>query len=454
MNWRPAHLEVGARSETGYVRDENQDRMSGTRVPLGYLYIVADGMGGHKGGAVAAELTVQELQRSIAEAPVDAAVEKVIQTAFNKANDAVYQRAHAGDPTVEGMGSTAVLLLISGRVARVAHVGDSRAYLYRRGRLKQLTTDHTVVQKMVQAGMLKPNEAADHPNASVLDRAIGSKPNVLVDISEPWRLREGDAILLCSDGLSGYVPDAEVAAVLRSHAAVQEIPDQLMKLALQKGGEDNITVQFIQYGTRPETHRRAPGFLPPLFQMIAVFALGAVLSAAAFALYLPVVENGFKAKESTLITTLTQKQAELEETKVQLARVQNEQDIQRETSEKLTRAIEEKSRQVDDKDNTISEISKKLDDERGNSKKQRGITQNQPDKTRDELAAVKKKLKDTEQELATAKQELRKVRASLEANRVAKDRPKPPGEPEPKSTSGADTALTGPAPASEKQTGP
>jgi chromosome segregation ATPase len=188
--------------------------------------------------------------------------------------------------------------------------------------------------------------------------------------------------------------------------------------------------------------------------MIAVFALGAALSAAAFALYLPVVESGFKAKESTLIRTLTQKQVELEESKQQLARVQDEQDIQREISEKLTRAIEEKSRQVDDKDNTISEMSKKLDDERENTKKQRGITQNQLDKTRDELTAVKKKLKDTEQELASAKQELRKVKASLEANRLAKDRPKPPREPEPKSTSGADTVPTEPAPGSEEPSGP
>src|SRR5712692_2795094 len=237
MNSHPAQLEVGARSETGYVRSENQDRMSGTRAPLGQLYIVADGMGGHKGGAVAAELTVQELQQYISEAPAHASVEEVIQTAFNKTNETVYRQAHSGDPTTEEMGSTAVLLLISGRVARVAHVGDSRAYLYRKGRLKQLTTDHTIVQKMVQAGMLKPAEAADHPNASVLDRAIGSQPSVEVEISDALRLNDGDAILLCSDGLSGYVADPEIASVLQGQAPVQEIPERLVKLALQKGGE-------------------------------------------------------------------------------------------------------------------------------------------------------------------------------------------------------------------------
>jgi protein phosphatase len=285
MNLHKAQLEVGARSETGYVRDENQDRMSGTRVPLGQLYIVADGMGGHKGGAVAAELTVQGLQQYIGEAPANASVEEIIQMAFTKTNETVYQKAHSGDPATEGMGSTAVLLLISGRVARVAHMGDSRAYLYRKGRLKQLTTDHTIVQKMVQAGMLKPEEAIDHPNASVLDRAIGSKPGVEVDIGDPLQLKGGDAILLCSDGLSGYVADPEIASVLQGQAPVQEIPERLVKLALEKGGADNVTVQFIQYGTRKEARLSTPKLLRPVFQMAAACVLGTAISAAGFYAY-------------------------------------------------------------------------------------------------------------------------------------------------------------------------
>jgi serine/threonine protein phosphatase PrpC len=214
-------LEVGALSETGYTRAENQDRMTGARVPLGHLYIVADGMGGHKGGALAAQMAVEELQRHIGQASESEPADSVIEAAFKAANDAVYKRANSGDLAVEGMGTTAVLLLISGRIAKLAHVGDSRAYLYRNHTLSQLTTDHTIVQRMVEAGMLKPDEIADHPQSSVLERAIGSAPTVGVDISN-HQLQEDDVLLLCSDGLSGYVTADQIEVVLRTDGPVQE----------------------------------------------------------------------------------------------------------------------------------------------------------------------------------------------------------------------------------------
>src|SRR5262249_5735329 len=204
MDSNDERLEVGALSETGYTREENQDRMSGARVPLGHLYIVADGMGGHKGGALAAQMAVEELQRYIGQAAAGESADAVIEGAFKAANDAVYKRSNSGDTAVAGMGTTAVLALILGRGAKLAHVGDSRAYLFRNHRLAQLTTDHTIVQRMIEAGMLRPDEAADHPQSSVLERAIGSAPSVGVDIRD-HHLEEGDALLLCSDGLSGYV---------------------------------------------------------------------------------------------------------------------------------------------------------------------------------------------------------------------------------------------------------
>ena len=266
MDSNDERLEVGALSETGYTREENQDRMSGAQVPLGHLYIVADGMGGHKGGALAAQMAVEELQRHIGQAPAGESADAVIEAAFKAANDAVYKRSSSGDATVAGMGTTAVLALILGRVAKLAHVGDSRAYLYRNHRLSQLTTDHTIVQRMVEAGMLKPDEAADHPQSSVLERAIGSAPTVGVDIRN-HQLEEGDALLLCSDGLSGYVAADKIEAVLRADGPVQDTTISLVRLALEAGGRDNVTVQLIRYGARripaPAMRTRPLPTLPP-----------------------------------------------------------------------------------------------------------------------------------------------------------------------------------------------
>lgn len=281
------NLEVSALSETGYVRDENQDRMSGATVPLGHLYIVADGMGGHKGGALAAELTIKGLQQHIGEAAADASVEVVLRKAFAAVNAEVYHKANNGDPKTERMGSTAVLVLIRGSIVWLAHVGDSRAYLYRKGSLDQLTKDHTWVQKMVEKGMLKPEEAQNHPESSRLLRAIGHRPEIEVDIGNGIHLNDGDAILMCSDGLSGYVPDPEISAVLDTGLSVQQIPEQLVKLALKKGGEDNITVQFIQCGRRPgsqennlpdaekSTSKEPKMQIRPVFQWILALVLAA-----------------------------------------------------------------------------------------------------------------------------------------------------------------------------------
>ncbi|MCP4117722.1 MAG: Stp1/IreP family PP2C-type Ser/Thr phosphatase [Desulfobacteraceae bacterium] len=276
-----AKLEVAALSETGYVRSENQDHMSGFVIPSGHLYIVADGMGGHKGGAVAAEMTVNGLQQYIGSAPADASVEDVIRSAFEKVNQIVYHQAHSGKAEIQGMGSTAVLLLVAGRIARVAHVGDSRAYLYRKKRLIQLTTDHTMVQKMVEKGMLSPQETFNHPNSNILERAIGSKPHVEADISDELMLDDGDAVILCSDGLTGYVTDAEILRVLRSRATVQDIPKRLVNLALDKGGEDNVTVQFIQYGSRKEAGGNSRGVLGKKFRKGMLFLLLILFTGAA-----------------------------------------------------------------------------------------------------------------------------------------------------------------------------
>jgi PPM family protein phosphatase len=250
---REIEVEVGARTETGYVRNENQDRMSWASLPAGQLYIVADGMGGHAGGAKAASLTTEYLQKYLRESQVTQDLEDSIKSAFQKTNKVVYDQGHCGDPVTEGMGSTAVMLIISGKYGMIAHVGDSRAYLFRKGKLTRLTKDHSQVQRMVDAGMLTPELARVHPSSNILDLAVGNNPNVEVSIKLAMKLKKDDCILLCSDGLSGYCDDPEIAAVLDLQDSPQQNVDRLINLALSKGGEDNVTVQVIKIANIKKT---------------------------------------------------------------------------------------------------------------------------------------------------------------------------------------------------------
>ena len=268
---------VGARSETGYVRNENQDRMSCVRTPLGDVYIVSDGMGGHRGGALAAQLTVEALTQTLSHMHSISSVPAELKHALEEANKIVYERGHSADTETQGMGATAVVVFVARSQALVAHVGDSRAYIFTQGELRQLTKDHSRVQRMVNVGMLTAAEAASHPDASILERAIGVSPDVTVDISSWIPLYEGDQILLCSDGLHGYVPDNEIGAILATQATPQELANQLVNLALQKGGEDNITVQLIEYG---RTLKRKWSKIMGRFRVIVPAAWGLPATAA------------------------------------------------------------------------------------------------------------------------------------------------------------------------------
>lgn len=268
---------VGARSETGYVRTENQDRMSRVRADIGDIYVVSDGMGGRRGGAIAAELTIQALRQQLSAVRTTSSLEVEIKQAFDAANQAVYEQGHSGNVETEGMGATVVFLLAAGSNVMVAHVGDSRAYLFnRRGQLRRLTRDHSRVQRMIDSGVLTPAEAEAHPDAGLIERAIGNKPTVEVEI-HPWlRMARGDQILLCSDGLCGYTEDAEIAAVLAKRGNPQEAASELVKLALAKGGEDNITVQVLRY----EGNGGTGGIWERALNQIAFIPLAVVVSAA------------------------------------------------------------------------------------------------------------------------------------------------------------------------------
>ena len=166
-------------------------------------------------------------------------------------------RAVANRPELKGMGTTVVAALFDGERATLVHVGDSRAYLFRDGELRRLTDDHSWVQEQVNAGILSEDEAKSHPLKNVVTRALGGSPHVSVDLIEV-PLREGDRFLLCSDGLTGMVPDEEIHGFLLTETAAESVVRRLVDLANERGGVDNITAIVIDVvGDGAKDERRA-----------------------------------------------------------------------------------------------------------------------------------------------------------------------------------------------------
>lgn len=253
---QPLPLRVGALSHIGLVRRENQDRMGRFHSPHGEVFVVADGMGGHKGGSQAAGMVLDGLQAALCESSQPRSLRAALRSAAVAVNNAVCAAATSGDPTTDHMGSTAVLLVVRGREVMVGHLGDSRAYLWRQGRLLRLTRDHTWVQQLVDQKLLTEEEARNHPEASVLAHAFGRHSELTIELGPSLAIRPGDAVLLCSDGLSGYLEDGEVAGVLSRHDDPQKAVETLVEAALATGGHDNITVQLVVFPARPRWKSR------------------------------------------------------------------------------------------------------------------------------------------------------------------------------------------------------
>jgi PPM family protein phosphatase len=224
-----------ARSDVGLVRKGNED--SGYAGPR--LLAVADGMGGHAAGEVASSATIDELLH-VENSLTDGDALVALDSAVIAANDRIRQLV-LDDPNREGMGTTLTALLWTGADIRIAHIGDSRAYLLRDGSLRQLTHDHTFVQTLVDDGRITVDEAGVHPARSLILKALDGKPDPEPDL-EVLDVRTGDRFLLCSDGLSGVVSDITLQDTLLQHRDLVKAADALVELALRGGGPDNITV--------------------------------------------------------------------------------------------------------------------------------------------------------------------------------------------------------------------
>jgi protein phosphatase len=226
-------IAAGVATDIGKVREGNEDSFL-VEPPL---YAVADGMGGHRGGEVASHLALETVEALFKEGQGDL-VDQV-----KEANRAVFARG-SSDRSVSGMGTTLTAALVDGDSVRLAHVGDSRAYLLRAGDLRMLTEDHTLVNRMVTSGEISRSEAEVHPHRSVLTRSIGTERDVDVDDSSV-ALIDGDRLLLCSDGLTAMVNEDQIKAILENVDDPQEAADRLVRAANRAGGVDNITVVVL-----------------------------------------------------------------------------------------------------------------------------------------------------------------------------------------------------------------
>ena len=226
----------------GQVRPSNEDAVFVGET----VWVVADGMGGAAGGHIASTTAVEslaDLDGSRFGDPEEAAA--AMQRAVRDANRAVREAADQ-EPRLEGMGTTVTAVMLDGAELYIGHVGDSRAYLLRDGELRQLTRDHSLVQQLVDMGRLTAEEAADHPQAAVITRAVGLSTELAVDV-ETVTPEPGDRLLVCSDGLSGVVEERRLKDCLRSAAGPGEAVNRLIDLANEHGGRDNVTVVVMAF---------------------------------------------------------------------------------------------------------------------------------------------------------------------------------------------------------------
>jgi len=263
----PMGMAYGAKSDIGLKRTHNEDRFC-IDPSLG-LYVVCDGMGGHKAGEVASGLAVEVIQQHLLEgtqnshAPIIGRYDAVflpqtnrLASAIRLANQRIHGEAqHRAD--YARMGTTVVSALISGQVLSFAHVGDSRLYLIRGETLHPLTTDHSLVMEQVRGGLLTEEEAERSAQRHIVTRALGIEGNVDVELGE-LPIMNGDVLLLCSDGLTRGVRPVEILRAIHDHSDLQAASEQLIALANAAGGEDNTTVILLapQHLSRPCVWRR------------------------------------------------------------------------------------------------------------------------------------------------------------------------------------------------------
>jgi protein phosphatase len=243
-------LEFASLSDRGRVRANNEDAC-GHIVPedpaelaeKGAVFVVADGMGGHRGGEIASRIAVRTIL-AFYTAHNDGDRSEALARAFREANQTIIAESVA-DSALFGMGTTCTALAFRDSLVYYAHVGDSRAYILRNGQLAQITHDHSIVGEMVRSGIISDEDARHHPKRNVITKSLGAQEDTVADIpATPMQVEPGDTFMICTDGLTTYLSDEDIGDVLAT-STPEEACKSLVKTANERGGRDNITVQVV-----------------------------------------------------------------------------------------------------------------------------------------------------------------------------------------------------------------
>ena len=244
-------VTASVQTDPGCVREANEDtgrhinpNDPETLLLKGTLTVVADGMGGHASGEVASQMAV-DLISEIYYSHNGLSAPEALRNAIEIANQQIYETSMSGDEYA-GMGTTVIALAVRDDTAFCAHVGDSRLYRFRNGSLEMLTVDHSQVMEMVKHGVITMEQARNHDDKNVILRAVGTQPVVEVEVSNEFAISAGDTFLLCSDGLSDMLEDAEIEAILRAETDLHTAGEKLITAAKNNGGHDNITAGIVR----------------------------------------------------------------------------------------------------------------------------------------------------------------------------------------------------------------
>ena len=231
---------INGLTDNGLLREINEDSFFFKEEEKNFVIVVSDGMGGHNAGDVASETVVSSIKEFCENENIYDNPEKKIRLAFLQANEKVFFRSCA-DKNTKGMGATAVMAVGVGDTVYIGNVGDSRAYISDKENIHLITEDHSYVNELVKNGMITEEEARVHPRKNEILKAVGIGKDVFPDIFSTI-LKEGDVLLLCTDGLTNMVTDSEIYEIINSDDNVSEITEKLVKTANDNGGLDNITV--------------------------------------------------------------------------------------------------------------------------------------------------------------------------------------------------------------------